>query len=135
MPVARAYGTLILKRCCNFILCKPACAHYFCKMKCFCFILAIYMLLLGCLPCGDANDCTLDTSVAATASHNGPNHDDDKEHCSPFCVCTCCAVPIVQLQTSSFAAAVFADTTFKCIACNEDFSSQHLHNIWQPPRV
>ena len=96
--------------------------------------MAVYMLLLGCLPCSDGSDCT-DEAVATAVSHNeSPGHDEHRKHCTPFCVCACCAVPVVQMHTAivlhHFSVAVPGAALY-----DEDFSSRNLHNIWQPPRV
>jgi len=100
-------------------------------MKMLTAFMAIYMLTLSCLPCGDSADCIDEISTAI--SETLPHHENHEENCTPFCVCACCAVPIVQpnyfVVTPRLKPFCVSNIIF-----DEDFFSSNIHNIWQPPR-
>src|SRR6218665_203084 len=104
-------------------------------MKAVHFIIAVYMLLLGSIPCGDGRDCIEDSVIAKTTQQDTPSHEDHKEHCTPFCACACCAVPIIVQPGAIAFMQQFSILSPKVKLYAEDFSSCNLHNIWQPPKV
>jgi hypothetical protein len=69
-------------------------------MKTFSFIFALYILSLAVMPCKDFHP-VLNEAPHATEYHaeHEPNdthdHNEDSDnHCSPFCICTCCHTSI-----------------------------------------
>jgi hypothetical protein len=61
-------------------------------------------------------------------------HQDNSDHCSPFCTCDCCISPIVYKETNfqfnvfSFAEENFIDYLF-------NYNSDLSYSIWQPPKL
>ncbi|PLK44889.1 DUF6660 family protein [Emticicia sp. TH156] len=109
-------------------------------MKIFSVILALYVLTLSFLPCGDIEDCTetgIDKILFSQTDHS--SHQEDAEYCSPFCICACCGtnisfnfyIPFLETENPIF----FYEQNSK-IAYRNDFSFSNFYaNIWQPPRL
>lgn len=80
-------------------------------MKIIAYILSFLVLVLTLVPCIDQPmDNTL-LKNEITQSTNSSNHQDETDHCSPFCTCQCCqtnsniseittTTPIVEFQIS-----------------------------------
>ncbi len=120
-----------MKTCCTCF------SFTFAAVKLLSVILSMYVLLLTCLPCGDAKDCTetVKTDVAQT------DHDDheDTESCSPFCVCACCGTNMsfdfnYGVAVSDLLQPVLTQKV-KNNRYNNNFVSGFYGNIWQPPRA
>jgi hypothetical protein len=58
-------------------------------MKALAFFLSFYIVLLSGMPCVDV--VKYNTSQKVELSQNTTNdHQNDIDHCSPFCTCQCC---------------------------------------------
>ena len=104
-------------------------------------ILAIYILLLSCLPCADAETTAgVPVMTATEAAHNGStnnphgHHDTAPDLCSPFCHCSCCVVftivsnaVIIPVQPAALHTPVLPGY------CHTHTNSISLP-VWQPPR-
>ncbi|MBL0745081.1 DUF6660 family protein [Chryseolinea lacunae] len=99
-------------------------------------ILAFYLLLLACYPCSDAEACP--DNNASTVSIFTPYHQHipgEPDHCSPFCICSCCASS-VPLTTAH--AVVPASPEHNSSFVTPYLDKHILHSqtsIWQPPRL
>lgn len=93
------------------------------------------MLLLSGLPCGDADECRelAAGSVSTTAGHK--DHQRQKDNCTPFCTCACCAAPVSLQQhvLYKFERPAFAANKYPVIHIS--FTSSDLSSVWQPPRL
>ena len=96
--------------------------------------MSLYMLLLSCMPCNDASDCSAEDKVTVTTADTHEDHDDDMEHCTPFCVCACCAAPAVQFHQAVLITNLVAGTSTNTYPADFIFSN-NVHTIWQPPRL
>lgn len=105
-------------------------------MKRWAFFLAMYVLVLAGLPCGDV--CQ-DEPIAATTQASAPDHDDHThtENCSPFCLCTACpgfTVPqLVPPVAASFLPSPRPATVQSMYRAPHGLELPG--RIWQPPRV
>jgi hypothetical protein len=96
------------------------------------FFLAIYMIMLPLLPCGDAQECEEKETLALQSSLEHEEH-DESETCTPFCYCACCSV------SANNTVLPQPETPFEFFY-PEFFTSRvqlpaiALHAIWQPPR-
>jgi len=54
-------------------------------------ILALLILAMVLMPCSDGHTCD-EESQKISLVHN--HSEDEKDHCSPFCVCLCCGMKI-----------------------------------------
>ena len=105
---------------------------YFCvPVKIPGIILTFYILLLAAMPCRDARECESKAKMEQ-ANHNG--NDDEKENCTPFCICACCPtqIYITDLAVDNFTPLIFSE--FSC-EINSEIRSFISHSIWQPPRT
>ena len=102
-------------------------------MKVFVYILSIYILFLTAVPCVDKPDnCDVHKTEISGKTTNG--HNEDIDHCSPFCTCNCCASPKIQQEVLiSFNSYQFL------IKCCMEYTitkvSAHTASVWQPPRL
>ena len=102
-------------------------------MKHLTYILSLYILVLTVIPCIDVHQVGTLQKIeqAGTASNN---HSAEKDHCSPFCTCQCCASPIV---FNAFAV------DFKRFEYSQKYHSEYASDsisspsasIWQPPKI
>lgn len=103
-------------------------------MKFFALIFNIYLLALAFFPCADVDSCveTNDISIAA----NNTNKEDHKEteNCTPFCICTCCAVPIIYQSVSIKEVPKQIHVDVKYPSLSIKYPSQNSPSIWQPPK-
>jgi hypothetical protein len=101
-------------------------------MRCFTFIMAILVLSLSCMPCGDAQKVMVKKATRELAQ--APHTQEHEDYCSPFCHCACCAgfsinhqVAVLSQPWSPFAAL---------------HASRYIESIrevsipvWQPPQL
>ncbi|MBW3129917.1 DUF6660 family protein [Hymenobacter profundi] len=108
---------------------------YLCCMKLWAFFLAIYVLVLAGLPCGDV--CQDESTT--TAQSSAPDHDDHThtESCSPFCLCTACPGFTVPQLVPPVAARPLPSPLAEAV--RSTYQAPHAlevpGRIWQPPRV
>lgn len=97
--------------------------------------LAVFLLYLSCLPCGDKVECSTKAQVKNSSSTNHQGHKHSSEACTPFCNCSCCAASafnssLLKLQTDK---VYFQSVKFSLH--NEDFNTEVFYSIWQPPKL
>ena len=111
---------------------------YLCHMKFTHYLLAIYTLLLACIPCQDETITALqktDNQVSVSAQANS-NHPEKPDLCSPFCVCACCSGITIQQAFAALPQILAASfPQEKIFNYAHHPSSGDLTSIWQPPRV
>ena len=102
-------------------------------MKVFTFIFSLYILVLVAIPCIDKPaNTTLQKLEAPQSSHN--SQDQESDHCSPFCTCSCCATFSIQednyvlFNSFSYLLAQFSEHPTSS-------ASFHFSSIWQPPKI
>ena len=88
------------------------------------------MLSLSFTPCDDVEySIEVDTEMAMSQEHQN----DHKDHCSPFCVCSCCGTSITFeiTETDSYPKTV----SMKCCDCVYSFlyNFSPINSIWHPP--
>ena len=89
-----------------------------------------YLFLLTVFPCQDKNVLTNPCKTEqAAASHNDR---DCCDHCSPFCVCSCCHLTVFSVHTGVFN---MIETTISdvIVLFPENYSYRRVHSIWRPP--
>jgi hypothetical protein len=103
-------------------------------------IISIYFLALAILPCADeAGWCLFDLEdVFGVELHETTDHSHEKEcgdHCSPFCVCSCCQMTVRLPVKASFELTIripVLSTPNSLTSSLSDLTS--LNDIWQPPK-
>lgn len=108
-------------------------------MKSASIILSFILLVLSSLPCIDADKDVvtdaIDSVVAHSKDHSKELHSD---LCSPFCVCNCCGVQVLNFTPTlvfealpvPLAYAEKPQTTY-----SSNLASQFVGGIWQPPQL
>lgn len=70
-------------------------------MKILTLILSIYVLVLTAIPCVDVPKENSMNKYELTNT-SSDQHENDTDHCSPFCTCDCCVSPILNNSTIHF---------------------------------
>jgi hypothetical protein len=104
-------------------------------MKLFTLIFSFYMLGLSFMPCSDVDECNNNIETIASIDVGYEKHSHDKEGCTPFCVCSCCATsvfftPLVQFKIEK---KPFHNTVYPLYKIS--YSSCISFSIWQPPKL
>jgi len=98
--------------------------------------LAFYIILLACKPCADGE--TLSVNQKQTASKTtGHSQDHHEDSCSPFCICSCCGVQILNFSQPvayQFVKA-FADIKTPVPSYKSALISGYFGSVWQPPQI
>lgn len=99
-------------------------------MKVLSLVLSIWILFCSGTPCTDLPACSHSGSEAVHADIAGH---EDFDHCSPFCVCSCCAVTTALPKVISFfhkqvSIPVIPDI-YICPPVRD-----YANPCWQPPR-
>jgi hypothetical protein len=105
-------------------------------MKFLFFILSCFMLYMSCLPCGDANECSAKSAAKISATNNHQQHNHEKESCTPFCICSCCAASVFFVPVTKAAAVdKVAFQSVKYPIYTVPFNAEIHYTIWQPPQI
>jgi hypothetical protein len=106
-------------------------------MRFFSVILSFYFIALSSMFCGESSHA-MEFECTAESSHeqnNSSHQEDSEELCSPFCVCSCCNITVLQV---AFVNAVSKDFVPRYNVSNTVISGleQEVHvKIFDPPRV
>jgi len=94
--------------------------------------MAIIVLVQSILPCADATEVAnkAKTTVSKAASQQLPQRDD----CTPFCHCSCCASFAVVQFTAEVKAPVAVTNIQETVHIPSNIIQVTLP-IWQPPRL
>jgi hypothetical protein len=96
-------------------------------------IMATYMFALMILPCNDVcNSYKPDTLTTFQTTQD--QHQEEKDICSPFCFCSCCAMAIAFIHFPAFS--FFPQYSIQDFSLLElAFNSNTQATIWQPPKI
>lgn len=97
--------------------------------------LAVFLLYLSCLPCGDKVECSTKAQVKISASTNHRGHKHSSEACTPFCNCSCCAASAFNSPLSKAQVNKIEFQSEKYPLYNVAFSTEAHKSIWQPPKL
>jgi hypothetical protein len=104
-------------------------------VKILAFIMAFLVLALSVMPCADigvsANDSKAKTELAKSNTQKGDTQRDD---CSPFCHCTCCAGFSINHFVASITIIPPYESTTKTAHLPSSVFDVALP-IWQPPQL
>ena len=102
------------------------------QMKIFAYILSFVVLALTLTPCVDKPTDNTMQKLELTQSTNTSTHQNDFDHCSPFCTCQCC-------QTSFYvsnitALPIAAEFEISYIVYTPAVQSPELFDFLIPPK-
>lgn len=104
-------------------------------MKLFILLFNIYLLALSFFPCADLDSCVATGDSFIAAIENNKEDHKEKENCAPFCMCACCATPIINQTILSEINTKQQFFSIKYASVNINYPSQSLASIWQPPKL
>jgi hypothetical protein len=101
-------------------------------MKFLIALFSLYILTLSCVPCSCEENCT-ETEISQTSTND---HQQEKDHCTPFCTCSCCQTIVTTFKISPVSpkAMEFIQAE-KLFETDQRFSSYNNPPIWQPPKL
>ena len=101
-------------------------------MKIFAFILSVYIIWLTAIPCIDvAKDNTVN-KIELSKQNQDNRHQDDSDHCSPFCTCNCCQSNFD--ITTYIALSLPAALDINYFDYSPNFESPALFDFQVPPK-
>jgi len=106
-------------------------------MKLMAFFLCITLMALSVMPCSDIH-AQPDLHRQTTFQEAGSNHGDHQDHCSPFCLCNCCARTLTLEATGLIVTNLSSLAPIKKTKYwiqNESFDGQFFASILQPPKL
>lgn len=97
----------------------------------------MYFVLLAAMPCADRVSPNSAPVVDLEINHDHESHSHELDLCSPFCICNCCGVHILNLKTVALFESLPMVTFIKSpiSTYKEEFFSKFSHSIWQPPQL
>ncbi len=109
-------------------------------MRVLCFTFIVYLVILTTQPCSDMaamlNDCG-DRNLEITHVESTSDSDSQLDDCSPFCICSCCSLSVVDHTVSvgltTHVENVAILTTL--IEYTNPYAKAHQNSIWQPPKA
>lgn len=100
-------------------------------------MLALYVLLLSCIPCQDEASVAWDDDARITAVHPAQGtHSEAVDLCSPFCICACCASVTILSVASALPESRLAQLiAFPGFSYVQPAYGGDPRGIWQPPKI
>lgn len=99
-------------------------------------ILTFYLMVLSSLPCSDGNNRCEDNSNTTEIVQSHDHNQDQDDHCSPFCYCSCCSISITYYNFKPFEIRHprVAFITKKITIRDYTLISNYYGSIWHPPK-
>jgi hypothetical protein len=92
--------------------------------------------VLAFYPCADGGRCADEyESIALADGTDHDHHESETDHCSPLCICSCCAT-VFQITRVTIDIPIHVThhtpVTTPYIEAN---MAGDIYSIWQPPRL
>jgi len=89
------------------------------------------------MPCADVGQGITTNKNSVSMDHSGHADEKHTDLCSPFCVCGCCGVHVLNFNTSTNydLATVFSKIETAIPTYESLFASNFYGSIWQPPQI
>jgi hypothetical protein len=104
-------------------------------MKIFFFFLGCFMLYLSCLPCSDSKECNGKGEERISVNTNHKEHNHNKEGCTPFCTCSCCAISAFFAPYYKASDTKVAFQSVRYPLYDVALNTEVYYSIWQPPKL
>lgn len=103
-------------------------------MKVFAVFMSFLILGLTVMPCMDAVAFSIEDHKTELSSQGNCGDHEDRDDCSPFCSCTCCAGSTVINGTVGIASVhIFPAKTYHTYLPTDPTAISRP--VWQPPRL
>ena len=102
-------------------------------MKYLSTIFAVLIFIFSIVPCSDAIG-SHNNHTELVQEHENHMHNDAEDSCTPFCVCECCSISIIDI---SFITSLEEKIDFIFsynFSYSLDYSFEYTHNVWNPPK-
>ncbi len=102
-------------------------------------ILALYILLLSLLPCGDVimalDDITTVENITLEENDHQHSNNCNDDPCSPICGCSCCSI-VMDYPVGIDIDLILPPIPFFELPCslNSKIGILSTFDIWQPPK-
>ena len=101
-------------------------------MKYIAFILSLLIFSMSVSPCSDWYTCDDNQTTELSPQHD--HSQDTTDHCTPFCICSCCGVSFtiakLKITPKDFSTPIFSPNFYY----NSNHSFDYFGNVWQPPK-
>lgn len=97
-------------------------------------LISAYLLILMVLPCTDAHN-TYNKNHTAEITQDVPEHHDDFEVCTPFCVCGSCIAAVVVQPLAEYNLYLPDYYNTRISNFYQSVQSDFHGSIWQPPQL
>lgn len=109
-------------------------------MKFLSSILSLLLLVLSCLPCADADLVVNSSNNDKMLAENHVDHSNEMHFdlCSPFCICNCCGIQILNFTPTLNFSLTSLSPNFNTkmeISYKSHSVSAFSGSIWQPPQI
>lgn len=108
---------------------------YLHPMKFLFTFLSFFLLYLSCLPCSDSNECSVRVQAKISANTDHQQHNHQKETCTPFCTCSCCAASTFFVSYSKAQINKVIIQRAKHPHFNVASKTEAYFSIFQPPQL
>jgi hypothetical protein len=99
-------------------------------------VICLYMLLLALKPCSDSIECiSITTHNKPTTEQHKHEHNEDVEHCSPFCICACCGQLTYSTSFPDFQFSIELNKQRPSFSYDDSKVGSIALDIWQPPKI
>jgi hypothetical protein len=111
------------------------------SVRVFCFSFVVYLVLLLTQPCQDlaamVNDCADNNAHVAHLERTSDTEPPGPDECSPFCVCSCCSLSVVNhtVPVGVMTKAENVTIPSTLIEYTNPYTKAHQNSIWQPPKA
>lgn len=101
------------------------------------FLFTMYVLALAVYPCSDKETCADErkTGITFITVTDHDHTSSEVDHCTPFCICSCCAAHIQLNCLSDISIANLVHNTKLPTLYFEKPLLNNAKAIWQPPKV
>lgn len=102
-------------------------------MRWFFSIIAVYIFSLAIVPCADGITNHSHQHRFAVHADGDADAADEGDHCTPFCACDCCRLPVVSQEAAveeSTPAQYFKITHIELV---ERPFTDFYFSVWRPP--
>lgn len=102
-------------------------------MKILALILSLYVTWLTTIPCIDVPQENSAHKTELSRQNQDNRHQDDVDHCSPFCTCNCCQTNIDIVNATTLSPTL--SNSFQYYDISSTFQSPELLDFLIPPKA